>query len=84
MCPSLQAVMREITSGDPHHASCQENLTEALKPFGLSGDDIIDIFNVFMNVDLTTDGSFTLKAPSGDKGSYIDLRAEMMGGRADA
>jgi uncharacterized protein YcgI (DUF1989 family) len=67
----------EITSGDPHHASCQENLAQALRPFGLTGDDIIDVFNVFMNVDLTPDGSFTLKPPAGDKGSFIDLRAEM-------
>ncbi len=67
----------EIMSGEPHHASCQENLTQALAPFGLGGDDIVDIFNVFMNVDLHPDGTYTLKAPSGDKGSYIDLRAEM-------
>ncbi len=67
----------ELTAGDPHHPSCQENLTQALSRFGLTGDDIIDVFNVFMNVDLAPDGSFTLKPPSGDKGSYIDLRAEM-------
>jgi uncharacterized protein len=67
----------EITAGDPDHPSCQENLTQALRPFGLTGDDIIDVFNVFMNVELSPDGGFTLKPPSGDKGSYIDLRAEM-------
>ncbi len=57
--------------------SCQENLAEALAPFGISGDDIGDVFNVFMNVDLSTDGSFVIKAPETKAGDYIDLRAEM-------
>lgn len=57
--------------------SCQENLAEALLPFGISGDDIGDVFNVFMNVDLGTDGSFAIRAPQTKAGDYIDLRAEM-------
>jgi hypothetical protein len=66
-----------LTAGEGMHRSCQENLTEALAPFGLSGDDIIDIFNVFMNVDMQPDGSFTILPPTANKGDYIDLRAEM-------
>jgi uncharacterized protein len=57
--------------------SCQENLAEALAPFGISGDDIGDVFNVFMNVALGTDGSFAIKVPETKAGDYIDLRAEM-------
>ena len=52
-------------------------LTEALAPYGLTGDDIIDVFNVFMNVDLHPDGSFTIKPSTATKDDYIDLRAEM-------
>jgi uncharacterized protein YcgI (DUF1989 family) len=59
------------------HRSCQENLAEALAPHGLSGDDIADVFNVFMNVDLRPDGSFTILPPTARKGDYIELRAEM-------
>jgi uncharacterized protein YcgI (DUF1989 family) len=66
-----------LTSGDMDHRSCQENLTEALAPHGLSGDDIVDIFNVFMNVEMQPDGSFTILPPTAIKGDYIDLRAEM-------
>ena len=66
-----------LTSGDTDHRSCQENLTEALAPYGLSGDDIVDIFNVFMNVEMQPDGSFALLPPTAMKGDYIDLRAEM-------
>ena len=67
----------ELRDGDRNHRSCQENLAEALAPFGVSGDDIVDIFNVFMNVEVRPDGSFTILPPSAKKGDYIDLRAEM-------
>jgi hypothetical protein len=43
----------------------------------LSGDDIVDIFNVFMNVEVRPDGSFTILPPTAKKGDYIELRAEM-------
>ncbi|HEY7610442.1 MAG TPA: urea carboxylase-associated family protein [Alphaproteobacteria bacterium] len=59
------------------HRSCQENLTEALRPFGLTGDEVMDVFNVFMAVDLHPDGSFTIKPSPVTKNDYIDLRAEM-------
>ena len=48
----------ELRDGDAGHRSCQENLTEALAPYGLTGDDVFDIFNVFMNVELHPDGRF--------------------------
>ena len=67
----------ELRDGDRDHRSCQENLAEALAPFGVSGDDIVDIFNVFMNVEVRPDGSFTILPPLAKKGDYIDLRAEM-------
>lgn len=67
----------ELRDGDRGHRSCQENLAEALAPFGVSGDDIVDIFNVFMNVEMRPDGSFTILPPTAKRGDYIDLRAEM-------
>ena len=66
-----------LRDGDTTHRSCQENLTEALAPHGVSGDDIVDVFNVFMNVELRTDGSFEIRPPTAQKGDYIELRAEM-------
>ena len=67
----------ELRDGDRTHRSCQENLAEALAPHGLTGDDIVDVFNVFMNVELRPDGSFTILPPSARTGDYIELRAEM-------
>ncbi len=66
-----------LQSNDHDHRSCQENLTEALAPYGIDGDQIIDIFNVFMNVACTPDGRFEISPPTADVGDYIDLRAEM-------
>lgn len=57
--------------------NCQDNVAEALQPFGISGDDIADMFNVFMNVEFDTDGGFEVKVPETKDGDYIDLRAEM-------
>ena len=59
------------------HRSCQENLREAVEPFGLTGDDIYDVFNVFMNVDLLTDGTFKIKPTEVGLDDYIEMRAEM-------
>ena len=59
------------------HRSCQENLREAVEPFGLTGDDIIDVFNVFMNVELKTDGSFTILPTEVGVDDFLELRAEM-------
>jgi hypothetical protein len=67
----------QLRDRDPTHRSCQENLAEALAPHGLTGDDIVDVFNVFMNVELRPDGSFTILPPTARKGDYIELRAEM-------
>jgi len=67
----------ELRENNANHRSCQENLTEALQPYGITGDDIVDIFNVFMNVDLHPDGGFEIKPPTAVKGDHIDLLAEM-------
>ncbi len=67
----------EMVDKTTDHRSCQENLTEALAPYGLSGDDIVDVFNVFMNAEIKPDGSFAILPPTAMKGDHIDLRAEM-------
>jgi uncharacterized protein YcgI (DUF1989 family) len=37
----------------------------------------MDVFNLFMNVDLHTDGSYTIQPSRVTKDDYIELRAEM-------
>ena len=67
----------EIRSGLTQPRSCQHNITEAIEPFGLTGDDVIDIFNVFMSVKLDGDGNFTIQPSRVTFDDYIDMRAEM-------
>jgi uncharacterized protein YcgI (DUF1989 family) len=59
------------------HRSCQDNLAEALAPFGLSEDDVPDVFNAFMNAEGFEEGRFDTLEPVTKKGDYISLRAEM-------
>ena len=70
--------MHELRDGiSAGHRSCQENLTEVLAPYGISGDDIGDIFNVFMNVDQDGDGNFAIRPSTAIVGDHLDLLAEM-------
>jgi len=73
-CSTRLYALRDGISG---HRSCQENLAEALQPFGLTGDDVGDIFNVFMNVELDAAGGFRIRPTEVGPDDYIDLRAEM-------
>ena len=75
-CSTKLLALRDNKLG-PDVRSCQENIAEALAPFGISGDDVGDVFNVFMDVEFKTDGSFAIRTPQTKAGDYIDLRAEM-------
>jgi uncharacterized protein len=63
--------------GIQSYRGCHEVLVETIAPYGLTGDDIGDVFNVFMNVIHHEDGSYEAKPPLAKKGDYIDLQAEM-------
>lgn len=64
--------------GMPGHRNCQDNLAEAIRPHGLTPDDVPDVLNAFMNVDYGENmESYSVKLPVAKKGDYIDLLAEM-------
>jgi uncharacterized protein YcgI (DUF1989 family) len=67
----------EQHANNPNHRSCQDNLAEALAPYGLTEDDVPDVFNAFMNVGGIEEGRFETLEPVTKKGDYISLRAEM-------
>lgn len=71
------ARLAELSGHGNPGRSCQQNLTEALAPYGLAGDDVNDVFNVFMNVEMDPNGNFTFKVPETVAGDHIDMRAEM-------
>jgi hypothetical protein len=59
------------------HANCFDILTESVKPFGLTRDDIHDCYNVFMRVDVEEDGNLVIRAPASERGDFVEWRAEM-------
>ena len=59
------------------HPNCLENLTQSLKPFGISEDQIPIPFNVFMNAQVSEDGRINILPPLSKAGDYIEFRAEM-------
>ena len=63
--------------GQANHRNCQDNLAEVLAPYGLSEDDVPDVFNAFMNVAGIEEGRFETVMPVSKKGDYISLRADM-------
>ena len=63
--------------GQANHRNCQDNLAEVLAPYGLSEDDVPDVFNAFMNVAGIEEGKFETVMPVSKKGDHISLRAEM-------
>ena len=60
-----------------HHPSCLENLATSLACYGITHDDIPTTFNIFMNVEISANGSLKILPPRSRAGDHIDLRAEM-------
>ena len=61
----------------PPHRTCQDNLAEAIAPYGLTPDDVPDVFNIWMNVDIDKNDRFVVKPPTVKRGDFIELRADM-------
>ena len=66
-----------LRDGVEGHASCQGNLAEALAPHGIGEHEVPDVFNMFMNAGVGSDGLIYIRPPKSKKGDYMELRAEM-------
>jgi uncharacterized protein YcgI (DUF1989 family) len=76
-CSRMIYQLRDKVAAPPHR-SCQDNLAEALAPYGLGPDDVPEVFNIWMNVDIDpTTNRFVVKSPTVGPDDYLDLRAEM-------
>ncbi len=60
-----------------YHPSCFENLSKRLAEFGIAPDSIPTTFNIFMNVEIATDGKMSILPPRSKARDSISLRAEM-------
>ena len=70
----VYAVRDGIESG---HRTCQGNLEEAVRPWGVDPDLIPDVFNVFMCTDVEDEQRLVFRQSPATAGDYIDLRAEI-------
>ena len=59
------------------HPSCFDNLSRSLAAFGISPDAIPTTFNIFMNVEMASDGGVRVLPPRSRAGDCIEFRAEM-------
>lgn len=57
--------------------TCQDNLTDALAPYGIRTVDIPYPFNTFMGYPVSAEGEITRGATLSKPGDFIDLRAEL-------
>lgn len=78
LTPCSTATFVHFYPDKPVHRGCFGNLAEALRPWGVTEDDIPTAFNVFMNVPVDgTNGRIEVLPPVSKPGDHITLRAEM-------
>ena len=75
--PCSRETFQILYRNPEYHPSCLENLSRALAPFGITPDLIPTTFNIFMNVEVATDGSLRILPPRSQAGDKVILRAEM-------
>ncbi|CAM4461963.1 hypothetical protein FHS16_003078 [Paenibacillus endophyticus] len=69
--------MYEFSYDKPKHASCYDNLNQALAPYGIPAPDQHYSFNLFMNTVIDPSGQISVERPLSKAGDYIELRAEL-------
>jgi len=67
----------ELMGVEGYHRSCFDNLAEAIAPYGLTPEDVPEVCNLFMHVGFDAEGRYAILPPTGGKGDYIDMRAQM-------
>jgi uncharacterized protein len=63
--------------GDPTHRNCRDNLTEAVRPYGLGLIDVPDPVNLFQHTQPRADGTIEAQPAATQAGEYIALKALM-------
>ena len=78
LTPCSADTFRIIYGHNEPHRGCQGNLTQALAPWGISGDRIPVAFNIFMHVRIDGEsGELKVLPPKSRAGDRIVFRAEM-------
>lgn len=62
---------------DPTAASCQDILAGCIEELGMDGFDVPEVFNIFMNPEMHTDGTYRFLPSPVSPGDYVELQASM-------
>lgn len=77
LAPCSQETFDLLYEGDQsNHPSCLGNLANALAAYDIPVQGIPNAFNVFMNVQVRSDGRVDIKPPLSKPGDRLELRAE--------
>ena len=77
LTPCSRETFEIIYKNHEPHPSCFENLWRNLAEFGIAPDAIPTTLNIFMNVEVASDGTLAVLPPKSKAGDAILLRAEM-------
>lgn len=58
------------------HPNCMDNLSVNLSPYGIAPSQIFIPLNIFMHIEISSQGDIAIEPPLSGPGDYIDLRAE--------
>jgi uncharacterized protein YcgI (DUF1989 family) len=77
LTPCSAEMFRILYGTEEAHPSCFDNLSRALSRYGVPPDRIATTFNVFMNVDVASDGRIRVLPPRSKAGDHLTFRAEI-------
>ena len=78
LTPCSAEMFRIIYGHTDPHRGCFGNLCEALKPYGITPDNIPTCFNIFMNVPVDgVTGKVSVLPPKSKAGDHVILKATM-------
>jgi len=78
LTPCSSEMFRIIYGHTNPHQGCFGNLSNALKEYGISPDNIPTTFNIFMHVTVDGDtGKVAVLPPKSKAGDYVILKARM-------
>ena len=77
LAPCSPETFQVMYGKQEYHPSCFENLHTKLKAFDIAPDDIPTAFNIFMNVQFSSDGKLSVEPPLSQAGDYVLFEAQM-------
>ena len=77
LAPCSPETFRIMYNNPDYHPSCFENLYTNLAQFGIEPDDVPTAFNIFMNVQVDSNGKLSVDPPLSKAGDFVVFEAQM-------